>query len=197
MRHRGAQPESRYGKTSNEAPVRNRGFVGVDLSRERRRYRRVCRWLFEEWTNEAARPVTTESLSTTTSQKAPNGPAGASCRRPHYVGMSATFSPAWRWVQMRRKSQMTKLFGLITSAALLAAASAYAQSATPIEGNPSPARPAQAAPGTTGAGSPTTSNPGAMTRQPPVAAPGTASPYGATGGATGAENPDRVVPRQN
>jgi hypothetical protein len=57
---------------------------------------------------------------------------------------------------------MAKIFGSITGAALLAAASAYAQSATPIEGNPSPARPAQAAPGTTtGAGSPTYTSPGA------------------------------------
>jgi hypothetical protein len=191
MRHRGAQPESRYGKTYNEAPVRNRGFrlalkVSAGLSLAIREL------------DERSRPTSHHRISVNYYKpKPPNGPTGASCRRPHYVGMSATFSPAWRWVQMRRKRQMTKLFGLITSAALLAAASAYAQSATPIEGNPSPARPAQAAPGTTGAGSPTTSSPGAMTRQPPVAAPGTASSYGATGGATGAENPDRVAPRQN
>jgi hypothetical protein len=89
---------------------------------------------------------------------------------------------------------MAKIFGLITGAALLAAASAHAQSATPIEGNPSPTRPAQAAPGTTtGAGSPTTTTPGGMSRQAPVAAPGTMSPSGATG----AENPDRVAPRNN
>jgi hypothetical protein len=93
---------------------------------------------------------------------------------------------------------MAKLFSFITGAALLAAASAYAQSATPIEGNPSPARPAQVAPSTTGAGSSNnTATPGAMTRQAPVAAPGTANSYGATGGATGAENPDRVAPRHD
>jgi hypothetical protein len=93
---------------------------------------------------------------------------------------------------------MTKLFGLVTSAALFVAASAYAQSATPIEGNPSPARPAQVAPSTTGAGSSNnTATLGAITRQAPVAAPGTANPYGATGGATGAENSDRVAPRQD
>jgi hypothetical protein len=34
-------------------------------------------------------------------------------------------------------------------------------------------------------------------RQPPVAAPEMARPYGATGRATGAENPDRVAPRQD
>jgi hypothetical protein len=91
----------------------------------------------------------------------------------------------------------TSLLVSIASAAILATVAAHAQSATPIEGNPSTARPAQTAPGTTGAGSPNTPSPGAMTRQPPVAAPGTASLYGATGGATGAENPDRVAPRQN
>jgi hypothetical protein len=42
--------------------------------------------------------------------------------------------------------------GLIASAAIFAAASAHAQSATPIEGNPSTVRPALVAPSTTGAG---------------------------------------------
>jgi hypothetical protein len=101
-------------------------------------------------------------------------------------------------MQMRRKHEMAKLFSFITGAAMLVAVAAHAQSATPIEGNPSPARPAQVAPNTTGAGSSNnTATPGAMTRQAPVAAPGKANPYGATGGATGAENPDRVAPRQD
>jgi hypothetical protein len=43
-----------------------------------------------------------------------------------------------------RKSSL----GLIAGAAILASASAYAQSATPIEGNPSTARPAPAPPAT-------------------------------------------------
>jgi hypothetical protein len=93
---------------------------------------------------------------------------------------------------------MAKLFSLITSATLLAAASAYAQSATPIEGNPSPARPAQTAPSaTTGAGSATTTMPGGTSREAPLVAPGTANPYGAIGGSTGEQNPDRVAPRNN
>jgi hypothetical protein len=97
-------------------------------------------------------------------------------------------------MQMKRKHEMAKLFSFITGAAMLVAAAAHAQSATPIEGNPSPARPAQVAPSTTGAGSSNnTETPGAMTRQAPVAAPGTSNPYGATG----AENPDRVAPRQD
>jgi hypothetical protein len=42
--------------------------------------------------------------------------------------------------------------GLIASAVIFAAASAHAQSATPIEGNPSAVRPPPVAPSTTGAG---------------------------------------------
>jgi hypothetical protein len=47
---------------------------------------------------------------------------------------------------------------LISYAVILAAASAHAQSATPIEGNPGTARPAPAAPSTAGA-APTASAP--------------------------------------
>jgi hypothetical protein len=48
------------------------------------------------------------------------------------------------------------VLGLIASAAIFAGASAHAQSATPIEGNP---RPAPVAPSTTGAGSATRTAP--------------------------------------
>jgi hypothetical protein len=76
---------------------------------------------------------------------------------------------------------------VITTAAIFAVAPAHAQgSAAPIEGNPTTVRPAPAPPPTTGP---------ATTGQSPRVQPTQKSPYGAKGGPSGEQNPDRVAPR--
>ncbi len=75
---------------------------------------------------------------------------------------------------------------VIATASALAAIPAHAQgSATPIQGNPTTARPAPAPPSATG---PATTGESPRVRSSPK------SPYGAKGGPSGAQNPDRVAP---
>jgi hypothetical protein len=106
----------------HEAPAARRGFT-------------FASFLFEDWQDEAPEKLSPRAFCQLV-HKAKKRRARSSCRAAGCMGMMATISTAWRLMQMRWKHEMTELFGLVTCAALFAAASA--QSATPIEGNPSP-----------------------------------------------------------